>query len=291
MPNLDFQGYQTIGEFLNSPFGSPDQETYAKLEKKYKEAKRPVSVHAYTILDEAYFFYFIIPSESQPDKSYDVVLQFFTNDNDVKKSSSLQNYYIQFFSNSPSFIYRYAVLYKQKGYMIDSLQKKMDPKYADTLPEKTNKDLKLTFDKSLFMACYYLQNDGSTWLDKEFLKKKRKTSMREFLSNIGSFQDVKGEKVVFDVIEITSSLKNELQKDLRKIPKRMKIRKEESPKPRFGVGIQVKKKMEKVKPTRSTFKPVQAGTIKSIREPGTPARKAKVVPKKKARTTTTRKRS
>ena len=291
MPNLDFQGYQTIGEFLNSPFGSPDQETYTKLEKKYKEAKRPVSVHAYTILDEAYFLHLKIPSESQPDKSYDVVLQFFTNDNDVKKSSSLQNYYIQFFSNSPSFIYRYAVLYKQKGYMIDSLQKKMDPKYADTLPEKTNKDLKLTFDKSLFMACYYLQNDGSTWLDKEFLKRKRKTSMREFLSNIGSFQDVKGEKVVFDVIEITSSLKNELQKDLRKIPKRMKIRKEESPKPRFGTGIQVKKKIEKIKPTRSTFKPVKAGTIKSIREPGTPARKAKVVPKKRARTTTTRKRS
>lgn len=291
MPNLDFQGYQTIGEFLNSPFGIPDQETYAKLEKKYKEAKRPVSVHAYTILDDAYFLHLKIPSESHQDKSYDVVLQFFTNDNDVKKSSSLQNYYIQFFSNSPSFIYRYAVLYKQKGYMIDSLQKKMDPKYADTLPEKTNKDLKLTFDKSLFMACYYLQNDGSTWLDKDFLKKKRKTSMREFLSNIGSFQDVKGEKVVFDVIEITSSLKNELQKDLRKIPKRMKIRKEESPKPRFGTGIQVKKKIEKIKPTRSTFKPVKAGTIKSIREPGTPARKAKVVPKKKPRTTTTRKRS
>lgn len=291
MPNLDFQGYQAIGEFLNSPFGIPDQETYAKLEKKYKEAKRPVSVHAYTILDDAYFLHLKIPSESHQDKSYDVVLQFFTNDNDVKKSSSLQNYYIQFFSNSPSFIYRYAVLYKQKGYMIDSLQKKMDPKYADTLPEKTNKDLKLTFDKSLFMACYYLQNDGSTWLDKDFLKKKRKTSMREFLSNIGSFQDVKGEKVVFDVIEITSSLKNELQKDLRKIPKRMKIRKEESPKPRFGTGIQVKKKIEKIKPTRSTFKPVKAGTIKSIREPGTPARKAKVVPKKKPRTTTTRKRS
>lgn len=291
MPNLDFQGYQTIGEFLNSPFGIPDQETYAKLEKKYKEAKRPVSVHAYTILDDAYFLHLKIPSESHQDKSYDVVLQFFTNDNDVKKSSSLQNYYIQFFSNSPSFIYRYAVLYKQKGYMIDSLQKKMDPKYADTLPEKTNKDLKLIFDKSLFMACYYLQNDGSTWLDKDFLKKKRKTSMREFLSNIGSFQDVKGEKVVFDVIEITSSLKNELQKDLRKIPKRMKIRKEESPKPRFGTGIQVKKKIEKIKPTRSTFKPVKAGTIKSIREPGTPARKAKVVPKKKPRTTTTRKRS
>lgn len=291
MPNLDFQGYQTIGEFLNSPFGIPDQETYAKLEKKYKEAKRPVSVHAYTILDDAYFLHLKIPSESHQDKSYDVVLQFFTNDNDVKKSSSLQNYYIQFFSNSPSFIYRYAVLYKQKGYMIDSLQKKMDPKYADTLPEKTNKDLKLTFDKSLFMACYYLQNDGSTWLDKDFLKKKRKTSMREFLSNIGSFQDVKGEKVVFDVIEITSSLKNELQKDLRKIPKRMKIRKEESPKTRFGTGIQVKKKIEKIKPTRSTFKPVKAGTIKSIREPGTPARKAKVVPKKKPRTTTTRKRS
>ena len=40
------------------------------------------------------------------------------------------------------------------------LYDKLDEKYKDTLPDKVNKDHKLSYDSSIYCACRYLQNHG-----------------------------------------------------------------------------------------------------------------------------------
>ena len=117
--------YQTISEYIRAPFGALDTENKQRLEPKYQENKKKISCKCVCEYEDTYLIHILIPSESREGKNYDVIIQFFTPDKEVKKEDTLNNYLIQFFSNSPSFIYKYAVLYKNKGFMIDSLQDKL----------------------------------------------------------------------------------------------------------------------------------------------------------------------
>ena len=82
------------------------------------------------------------------------------------KENTLKNYYVQFFSNSPSFIYKYAVLYKRNGALIENLYDKLNPEYADTLPETTNKTLEVSFDKSIYFTVRFLLDYRFSYLNK-----------------------------------------------------------------------------------------------------------------------------
>ena len=129
--------YQTLSEFLQSPFGSgADQNKLIKYNAMYNSNINKIVLNAYTKIEDSYYFHVKVPSESQKSGNvqYDVVIRFFTDNADALASSHLRNYYIQFFSNSPGFIYNYAVLYKNNGFLIDSLYTKLDPRYFDKLP-------------------------------------------------------------------------------------------------------------------------------------------------------------
>ena len=158
MPNKDTP-YQTLGEFLSSPFGVSDinvKNTAIQYEEKYKklmQSARKIYCENWTESNGMYMIHMKIPSESQDGLYYDAVVQFFTDDDQLAKQNNLERYYIQFFSNSPSFIYKYAALYKVHGYLIDTLYEKMDPEYSNILPDKANPNYKLEYDKSIYYAC------------------------------------------------------------------------------------------------------------------------------------------
>lgn len=239
--------YQTLSDFLREPFGSPDPETQRKLTEKYRKNIEKIYVNAAVEYENTFFIHVKIPSESKPGASYDVVIQFLPPDKEVEKAATLENYFVQFFSNSPSFVYRYAVLYKNHGYMIDALQEKMDPNYANALPTKTNANMKLTYDKSLFFACMFLLENRRRYMIKSSLHRMPKMNFRKFIDGITSYQ---GEKFDYDIYELEANLKDELLQDIQKASKHMKIK----PKDRSGSpGILGKKKpLEKIKPKRST---------------------------------------
>ena len=58
MPNKDAP-YQTIGEFLNSPFGTKDRGKADEYDKSYKEMvqKKTIYCENYTELDETYLIH------------------------------------------------------------------------------------------------------------------------------------------------------------------------------------------------------------------------------------------
>ena len=186
---VDDPVYQTLSDFLVHPFGVAFTDVGEKLDPKYTKFKSLISVVSYSILDDSYYIHVKVPSESQPGKTYSVVVQFMPQTETMTKEHTMDNYVIQFFSNSPSFIYKYAALYKLHGYMIDALQEKLDPDYADTLPEKANKEMKLMYDKSIYFATKYLYENRLTYLSKSALRYTRKLQFRAFVDSILSNKD------------------------------------------------------------------------------------------------------
>lgn len=190
---------QTLQDFLRIPFGRQDVgNKLSEYEHRYQEYYRSnrIQVVAMTEIEGAYYIHMVVPSETAKDNNYkyDVVIRFFTTNPEVAKQGSLRYYYVQFFSNSPSFIYRYAVLYKQHGALIEHLYDKMNPEYRDKLPEKANPEMELSFDKSIFFAAKYLSERKFRYLNKFGLLLQRKKSPDSFFSGIKDFETVRLER-------------------------------------------------------------------------------------------------
>ena len=221
--------FQTLSEFIREPFGrSDDRGKIAKYMSSYRRDKNKIKLNAHTRIEGAYYFHVKIPSESKKEHNvfYDVVIKFFTNNKDAEKSSHIRNYYIQFFSNSPGFIYNYAVLYKNHGFLIENLYRKMDPLYFDKLPEKTNPNLDLSYDKSIYYACMFLSEHRFRVLNKVGIALGKNLSPKFFFNEIKDFQTIKIEQELINLEK--NSLKSvnrtlDIQEKLKKNDKKREL--------------------------------------------------------------------
>ena len=211
--------YQTISQFMRKPFNTTDSigmEKAYKYEQRYKEyiAQNKIRIEGYTQIEDSYYIHAKVPSESKSTTDnvyeYDVVIRFFTTEPDVKKQLSLRGYYIQFFSNSPGFMYRYAALYKKYGYLIDILYDKLDPEYKDVLPEKTNSNMNLSFDSTIYFTCKYLSEYQFRLLNKVGIIMQKKKSPEKFLADITDFKSAKFDA---EIINLEKQLKKEIGKE------------------------------------------------------------------------------
>lgn len=257
--------YQTISEFLYMPFGM--SASLAKLERYkalYLENTSKIILNAYTKIDESYYFHVKVPSASQKDANvyYDVVIRFFTNKADAKASSHLRDYFIQFFSNSPGFIYNYAVLYKNHGFLIDSLYTKMDPRYFDKLPIKTNKRLELSYDKTIYFACRFLNERKFKVLNKFSIPLGKKLSPDKFFNEIKDFQTIKIDSFM---LNMERKAKNDLSKTFERSDLNGDKSNQESPNTstKKGASLSTTQNDHTVKLTKKTSTN-STSTVKSI---------------------------
>ena len=157
--------YQTLKEFLESPFGTgKNLERDVKYNLRYEtfKSRQKIRIEGYTSVTDDYYIHMVVPSESDENRSYDVVIRFFSP---IKSSlTSLSKYYIQFFSNSPGFMYQFAVLYRLNGFLIEDLYNKMDPDFISKLPEKSNPNLKMSYDSTIYFACRVLSENNFKYL-------------------------------------------------------------------------------------------------------------------------------
>lgn len=212
--------YQNITNFLNHPFDptgmkrSPEfVKTKQEFDRKYEKARDGIFFVSSTVFEGSYFLHLKIPSESKAGVQYDVVIQFFTPDKAVEEHESLGQYLLQFFSNSPSFIYQYAALYYTRGYLIDAFQKKLDSRITDsTYVSSGTAKKELMFDKSLYFACKYILENSVSLLQKTRLKNLKTVSMTELLRSISGGNPAGSGDIVKD-------LKVEMQKDKMKAKK------------------------------------------------------------------------
>ena len=211
---MAIQKFQTMPEFLVSPFHKPsnverDNSYNATYSKMFNE--HSIVFKNYTIIEDTYYINIGVPSETHKDKKfmYDVVIRFFPETEEVMKQTHLRNYKIQFFSNSPSFMYKYAYLYRKNGYLIDKLYDKIDSDYKDVEPKLTNAEMQMSYDKSIYIACRYLSENKFVALNKGHLPLNKKVSPERFFKAISDFKTV----------QVSQTLLNEerkLQNNLKK---------------------------------------------------------------------------
>ena len=190
--------YQTLEEFINLPFnkreGASKKSKYDERYRKYI-SENLIRVVGYTEIEDSTYVHVKVPSESKKDEKYeyDVVIRFFPPTDRVRFDKNIKNYYIQFFSNSPGFIYKYAVQYKKYDYLIEAMYDKLDPKFMDKLPEKANANMELSYDSSIYFACKYLieRRFGIHGLA-------RKKSNDQFFHEITNFESVKVDSSLVD---------------------------------------------------------------------------------------------
>lgn len=113
----------------------------------------------YKAKDESrYMIYLKIPSESIEELTYDVVIDFYTTDDPVKKEMNLNNYWVRFFSNDPNFVFTYSYVFKTNGLLIPELHDKF--KMLDTKPKVTNPNRITGYVKSIYLAYLFIMNRG-----------------------------------------------------------------------------------------------------------------------------------
>ena len=209
--------YQTLDQFLFNPFGlfNGNIPKARELDVLYEQERRDIKLVAYTIVEDSYFFHVKIPSKSQKSDNvyHDVVIRFFTDNQEALNSNHIRDYYIQFFSNSPGFIYKYAVLYKKYDYLIKFLYDKLDPEYFDKLPKNMEKEMDLSFDKSIYFACRYLSERRFRVLNKVGISIGKKLKPDVFFKGITDFKTV---TLNTELRNLSKSSLKELERELQK---------------------------------------------------------------------------
>jgi hypothetical protein len=206
--------YQNLYQFLHKPFGriKPDTTKYDRLYDSLVLNKK-IKLVEYAHEDEEYYYHLKIPSESLKGEAYDVVIQFFKTDKwkvKLNQKDDLTFWYVQFYSNSPGFVYKYANLYYTYGYLISSFYGKMEEEFKHVSPIITNPEFRMCFDKSIYLACRYLYDTRLSNLvlfRKNFIKK---VTLTQMLANIRDFATVKMDR---EILSMEQNLKQEMIRD------------------------------------------------------------------------------
>lgn len=195
--------YQTLSEFLYKPFNQKSNvDKDSTYEKKYHEylSSGKLKIVSVCELEDSFYYHIKVPSESmnQEGFDYDVIIRFFTDSQETISQTHLRNYVLQFFSNSPSFMYKYAYVYKKNGYLIKALYDKLDADYIDTPPTKTNINEVLGYDKSIYFACKLLSEQKFRYLNKTGSVDSKKVDPHKFFSKISDFKSIKVDQAVIN---------------------------------------------------------------------------------------------
>ena len=254
--------YQTLNQFILSPFyDSNSIEKDTKYSTRYNKyiMNKSIYVKAICEIEGSWYYHIRVPSEGSDGRiEYDVIIRFFTDKDFVKFEGHLRNYYIQFFSNSPGFIYKYAYVYNQRGYLIEILANKLNPEALTQPPDKSNANQSLSYDSTIYFACRFLSKDT---LSKVSGVLGKKVSPNVFFSNISDFNSVKIEN---EIINEEKKLQRELKEntpkgniittDGRKIGRSHRISVTTNGKRSKLSKITPKKKNEKITGRNNTFR-------------------------------------
>lgn len=203
--------YQTLNQFMKNPFGLKPQEIPYAWRNNSLHLIETGKIRLMQILEYegSYFYNIEVPSESNPNLHYDVVIQFIPPTSDLTKKGHIRDYYVKFFSNSPGFVYKYAALYYAEGFLIDSLMSKLGEDFIQA-PTKTNPKMELAMDKSIYYAASLIIRNDFYFSFKDSFTAKRTKNVQKFLEGVLEFDGVMAN---IEVEKFKKSAKQQLAKD------------------------------------------------------------------------------
>ena len=132
---------------------------------------------------DSYYIHMKIPSEVIEKFYYDVVIRLYATKNAQKANSKLRQYYVQFYSNDPAFMYTFAHSFAKNKLFIKDLEPKMSRKALTNIARERNPKDDVWYVKSLYFA--YLTMEKYNLFSRAILDDKAKPySKRSLLSNI-----------------------------------------------------------------------------------------------------------
>ena len=166
----------TLGQYVQNPTGNKKSRAHmvgqaglAKsmyTEKYNKIILKTAGAFAHRLFrapDDSRFIIMIkIPSESTPEAMYDVGVEFYTENEVCMKETTLDRYFIRFFSNDPNFTFTYAFTYYRNEMIIPELKDKLSPQSLREPPKTTNPHEELGYCKSLYFAQLFIDMKGLT---------------------------------------------------------------------------------------------------------------------------------
>jgi hypothetical protein len=263
-------GLLTLNEFIDNPMGRgstsipnrklivSDYEKRLKALQKRKKIKHTV----YRDKDE-YYFHVLIPSETERNNTYDVVLHFTMGDEDFKYDNFLKRYYVKFFSNCPSFTYSFAHVFNIYDVLIENLSNKYKDIVFDEMPVIRNPAQVITYEKSTTFAALFIK-DSFILKNKMYLNQIAKPYVAvEFNETIRTTDQIEQEiKRENNRLKRESKKKEEESKGKTKKPRgtiipkvpKERINRKASLNNRDDKTGRIQSSVKKIKPVRSTVK-------------------------------------
>lgn len=208
---------QTLKEFLDNPMGKgstaiPSRQLIKDdLDKRFKKLKKDKKIEftVFTLRDE-YYFHFLIPSESERENKYDVVIKFCKTEKMMKYDNFLNRYKLQFFSNCPSFTFTYAHTFMKLKILVPFLTNKFTDEIINGKAVTRNPNDIVSFEKSLYFACKYIEEDVKL-MNKMYLNTvAKKLDIEEFSKQIRT-----SDKILLEIKSEQHRIANEKKKDER----------------------------------------------------------------------------
>lgn len=204
---------QTLKGFLDNPIGKgtsilPNKELIVNDLKRRrgimidKGKKFDVNVYHNEVTDN-YFFHVIVPSETQRDNTYDVVIQLSPpkTQTGILKPPTIDKYEARFFSNSPSFVFTYAYIMNSNGLLVKFLAKKYDSIVLRQEPVVKNPTGVILYEKSIVFAILTIL-DNVDYMSRAYLK---------------SIKKPQAENVLFTKIRTSEKILEEIDKEKRRL--------------------------------------------------------------------------
>lgn len=209
--------FQNLSDFIADPFGrgSADvpREWITKADTYILQKKiRMMKILTY---DDCYYYNVEVPSESNPSVHYDVVIQFIPPNKQLMDKKNVPNYYVKFFSNSPSFVYKYAGLYSAYGFLIEPLAEKLGEGIKQ-IPEKTNPNMEMSYDKSIYFAARLILKNKFYLSVRDSLFIMHTTNLKAFVQDVLEFKTVMSN---IETANLEKSVAKNIEKDKKKAEK------------------------------------------------------------------------
>lgn len=152
-----------INKYMNLPTQTNERSVIGKqkirtvLLEDFNKIYPHIKVKNLVKLNNDIIMHILVPSEVfLTELYYDVVVRFLN----VSDTGIDNNTHVQFYSNSPAFLFTFAYIYNSNGLLYDKMIQKVGKFALTTPPTKTNPKRILGLEKSLYFAVEYIKRSG-----------------------------------------------------------------------------------------------------------------------------------
>lgn len=186
----------TLGEYLSNPYGRgvgsfPVNMIRDTVEQQLKnDYPSPITYKTYAVKDNHLVIHCKLPSRSKKNIQYDIVIDLDISGAENQPRMSIGRYPFTVFSNSPSFYYTYAKVFREKGMLCDWLRRKYERKILRKSPEVRNPAQIVGYERSIYTCIYHVfqkeRNRSALQIYQQSIEKK----YREIAAMISSQDDI-----------------------------------------------------------------------------------------------------